>query len=89
MEVVAEVGNDDDLVEAVGRTRPDVVVASMPATEPTEACRRLMAEATRLRVVAFSPPDAAAAIELVPHEKELGGDMSPRTLVDEIRGANS
>jgi DNA-binding NarL/FixJ family response regulator len=87
MEVVAEVGRDGDLVEAVCRTRADVVLASMHATEPTAACRRLLAESTRLRVLAFWPPEAGSVIELVAHETEMAADPGPRTLVEKIRGA--
>jgi DNA-binding NarL/FixJ family response regulator len=87
MEVVAEVGRNDDLVDAVHRTHADVVVASMTAVAPTGECRRLLAESTRLRVLAFSPRDTSTAIEFVQHDTDFEGAVSPQMLLEKIRGS--
>jgi hypothetical protein len=85
MEVIADIGEREDLVAAVQRTRADVVLASMTAAEPTAEWRRLLADATRLRLFAFAPPAATSVIAFVPHETELAEEMGVQTLVETIR----
>jgi hypothetical protein len=89
MAVVAEVGDREDLVAAVREWRADVVIASARASELSDACRRLLAESTRLRVLTFAPPAASAVFELRTCETALGDDMSAKGLVETIRGVGS
>lgn len=85
MEIVGEVDEDGDLLDAVSDTSADVVIVSRPASELTESCRRLFKESTRLRVLAFAPPQAGSVFEFRSHERTLPDEVTPTTLVRTIR----
>jgi DNA-binding NarL/FixJ family response regulator len=82
MEVVVCDGRVGSLMELADRSRPDVVVIG--ADDPRIA-GELVTSMPRLKVLAVTGGDSEAYLyELRPHRIQLG-EVTPRTLVEEIR----
>jgi two-component system NarL family response regulator len=64
IEVVAQVANGDQILDAVGRVDPDVVCMdiNMPGLNGIEATRQILARHPKLRVVGLSVHAEAAVV---------------------------
>ena len=85
LEVVGEVDSSEALVACAERTQPHVlIVGSEPSVLTTS--RRLMADASRLRVIEVVAEGRAGYLYQRLPERTLVGDISPEALLSVVRG---
>jgi hypothetical protein len=85
MEVVGELGLDDDVSNAATETGADFVITSLEATGLHPSCTRLLDARSRVKVLAIGGDGRHAFLyELQPRKHALG-ELSPDVLVRVIR----
>jgi DNA-binding NarL/FixJ family response regulator len=85
MEIVGELGEDDDLSNAATRTRADFVITSLAGTGLHPSSARLLEARSRVKVIAIAGDGRQAFIYELQPRKHPVGELSPDVLVGVIR----
>ena len=86
IEVRGEIDDCTQIDQAVDRTEADVVVwLTADMDRVIEPCKRLLARLPRIRVLAVKDGTKASVWRMRPTRRRLG-QLSPETLVREVRG---
>ena len=80
VELVAEASTEIEFAIALRRVDPDVVVCGVDDSTLPDACRELLDERARLRVLSLDSGADASLYELRPHRRVLG-NLSPSSLL--------
>jgi DNA-binding NarL/FixJ family response regulator len=83
--VVDEVAEGDDLVAATRASDADFVIAGLRDGELSPACVDLLAQNSRVRLLAVSGDGRSASLYALRPEVQALGELSPRRLVWAIR----
>jgi DNA-binding NarL/FixJ family response regulator len=87
MAIVGHAASLGELVELARATEPDVVVVGLHNSELPTACRELLLERPRVKVLGIEEHEGHAYLyELRPEQVEIG-EVSPDEVVDTIRAA--
>lgn len=89
IDVIAELAQRDELIEAAIRTRADVVVVGKVTGSGQDEYRDLLRKRPRLKILAISADGRRGFLhELQPRVIPLG-EVSPDSLIEAIRGTSA
>ncbi len=86
IDVVGEVPAFAALSEAAGRTGADCVVMAVDGDGIPEECARLVWDAPAMRLVLVSPDGLLASVYRLVPRRDFLAEVSPRSLLEAIRG---